>query len=278
LVDADKMTESAETAQVKADRLRLDAADYKNKAEGKTTEMSELDEKIRKLTSENNQFGWLPFSSIPADLEAAKAGWAKLNKDKQALFKSREEALAAADKEAAAAEAQRKDAVAKRSTALKTKSAEEAAVVAREIMAAGEVMAEAEEAFASGGKAAALKVLSAGSSALQAINLKADARASPSSMPGRLHALLSPPAAQQASKAASTPASASSFDLGGFFGSLFGAGDQGGSDSTAPATGKERVGFRSSVKRRLGSLGGRLGSLGGKYESRDRLGQTKVPK
>ena len=109
----------------------------------------------------------MPFSSIPAELESAKAEWAKLNKEKQALFKAREDALQNADKEAAAAEMERKDAVVKRSSALKTKSDEEAAASARDIVAAKQLIDAAEASLEAGGKAASLEVLTAGESCIQ---------------------------------------------------------------------------------------------------------------
>ena len=119
-----------------------------------------------------------------------------------------------------------------------------------------------------------LRVLT-GEATLAAIDLKADPRASPSSLPGRLYAILTTPTA---TAAVAKPVTDS--EGGGFFSSLFGGSRQpeaatAGSDASAAP---EKLSKRQRIKRSIGSLSQRLGSLGGRFERRPRLGATKVPK
>jgi len=70
------------------------------------------------------------------------------------------------------------------------------------LKAAEEVVAGAEAALRSGGKVAALEALLAGSTQLEKLGLRPDKRASPMSLPGRLHTLLAAPSVASSSAVA----------------------------------------------------------------------------
>jgi hypothetical protein len=211
--EADKMLARAEEAKTKADRMRLEASGTSEDVLKFESQMREWDAKIGEI---QNDF----FSFVRGgELQDAKVQWAKLNTEKLALIKKAEKAKAEADKLAADAAADRTAALAKKASALKAAAAADEADQAKLLMAANSLVEDAEKAMKTGGKEAALALLSAGTDTISpkvfaALNLKPDVRASPGSLPGRLYAIYNPPAVTAApAKKAASPSSAAAMEM-----------------------------------------------------------------
>ena len=196
--DAEVVVAEAEAKQVSSDRLRLEASISAAEAAELGPALKEIDDKILQLQMEADMWGWVPFSEAPDALEAAKGEWQKTNKDKRKLEQAAAAALDAAEQAASSARADLQAAAQQRAAAIKAEQA--AADSAAKIYLAGAeaLVSEAEVVLVAKGKLAALQVLATGTAEVSPkvfakLNLKPDARASPSSLAGRLYALTSAP-------------------------------------------------------------------------------------
>ena len=189
---------AAEADLEKAANMFVQADIYKEEAE-------ELETKANAIIEEQQKYGpdLLMLTEKAAALkEAGKDGsaeWedvqaklAELAAQRQALDEQWEEVNKEVENKATNSAWDREDAQILRDAALKSINAPSEEADALLASAAG-VISKAEEALLQSGKAAGLGALVEGTEALENISLRPDAKASPSSLPGRLHALLTAP-------------------------------------------------------------------------------------
>lgn len=212
-IDLDKaanMFVQAEIYEEEGQKLEEEANKIVEEAQTFGPEILELTEKIKELEASLAPWEWVgeffdPTFGDRLALQEAQARLDEITEKRQQLDEKIEEVNKEASEKMTNCNWDREDAGILRNNALKAL----ADAISEEdhlLDEATSVIEKAEQALISEGSAGALQVLMQGTDALENISLRPDKKASPASLPGRLHTLLSAPSPQASAAAASSQA------------------------------------------------------------------------